>query len=210
MSEKEKKKKPARELPKGLEIGGLLSGLGDFLSGIEELAKKAEEGETKSGEIGGKGLKAKYQYSVRTLEDEMSSRPRMGIPPRPRTGARPQVSFGKGVRTIGRPRSVARPPASKPKVLKAGAGEQESLIDVFDEGDHILVIAYLPDTREEDLKTEIVGNTLLITANTPQGEVRKDISIPRDTEVDSIKDVSFKNGVLQIKLSKKKREEYEA
>jgi HSP20 family molecular chaperone IbpA len=82
---------------------------------------------------------------------------------------------------------------------------EKPLVDVFDRGDHIVVVALMPNVKEEDLKFRIDGDTLKITSNMAGTKVLKEISIPKDSEVDKILNASFKNGVLEIRLRKKLR-----
>jgi len=93
----------------------------------------------------------------------------------------------------------ARPKASPTKDV------EKQLVDVFDRGDHIVVVAFMPNVKEEDLKFRIDDGTLKITSNVAGTKVLKEISIPKDSEVDKILNASFKNGVLEIRLRKKPR-----
>ena len=172
---KKKEEKPAR---------CLLSGLWDFLKLLEDMEKKGETTRAASGEIEGPFYsKVGYDYSIKLgIEDrDFPAHSRRGFRPRPR------------------PRGYIQ--SIKPEDVEP----QESLVDVFDKGDYIAVIAELPHVKEEDIKLEIVDNVLKITANTPEGKIEKDISVPEGSEVDKIGEASFKNGILEIKLSKKKR-----
>lgn len=93
----------------------------------------------------------------------------------------------------------------KPKPLEAEAEPKEPLIDVFDRGDHISVVASIPNLREEDLKFEVAGDALKISADVAGTKIEKEISIPEGSEVDRILGASFKNGILEVKLRKKPR-----
>jgi len=189
MVDKDEEKGKIQRLFGGLGIGELLGGLGDFLSKVEELAEK---GETHEGtkRIGSKGYKVEYQYKVDTIRREAPRR--VGI------GVRPSV---RDYREPSRPTSIERPKTIEPEEVEV----KEALIDVFDKKDHVLVVASLPNIKEEDLKYEIVDDVLKITAETPEGKIEKEILIPKDSKVDKIKDVSFKHGTLEIKLGKKKK-----
>ena len=185
--EGKKEQRPLGGLLSDLGIDGLLSGLGDFLGHLDEIAKEAEEGTTRFGEIEGRGYKGEYRYSISTI--------RKGAPPHIGVGVRPHRYERRGYR----PSRI-----EKTKVIKADLSKaRESLIDVFDKGDHVLVVAELPLVKEEDIETEIVDNVLKITANTPEGKVERDVSVPEGSEIDRIEEASFKNGILKIKLSKR-------
>jgi HSP20 family molecular chaperone IbpA len=82
---------------------------------------------------------------------------------------------------------------------------KESLVDVFDEGDCIAVVASIPNVKEEDLKFEVAVDALKISANVAGTKIEKDLSIPVGGKVDKIVGASFKNGILEIKLRKKPR-----
>jgi len=188
MVDKDEEKEKMQRLFGGLGLGELLGGLGDFLSKVEKLAEK---GETLEGtkRIGSKGYKVEYQYKIDTIRREAPRRVGVGVRP------------GVGHREPSSPTRIERPKTIEPNEAEINEG----LIDVFDKKDHVLVVASLPNIKEEDLKYEIVDDVLKITAETPEGKVEKEISIPKGSNVDKIKDVSFKHGTLEIKLGKKKK-----
>ncbi|MBU2565677.1 MAG: Hsp20/alpha crystallin family protein [Candidatus Thermoplasmatota archaeon] len=175
-------------LLKGLRLGGLLSGLGEFLSKAAELAEKGE-GVEGGKTFEGKGYKGAYSYRVATIKKEAPRRVGVGI--------RPGVRY--------------EPPKYKPlhvektKTVEPEAEAKEPLVDVFDKNDHVLVVVSLPNIKEENLEFNIEDNVLKITAKTPEGKVEKDITIPEDSKVSKIEGVSFRHGILEIKLRKKKK-----
>ena len=120
------------------------------------------------------------------------------------------VEYRRSVRYIrpeaGAPAAEARPRIElKPKPLEVEAKPKEPLIDVFDRGDHISVVASIPNVKEEDLKFEMAGDALKISADVAGTKIEKGISIPKGSEVDKILGASFKNGILEVKLRKKPR-----
>ncbi len=159
---------------------GFLGGLRDFLKMLEDMEKKGESTRTVSGEIEAPGYsRIAYDYSV-TLgmgkEDFLHSR--KVLKPRPRPG--------KGIRNSTNDLMQRKP-----------------LMDAFDKGDHVMVVAELPNVKEEDIALEVVGNVLKISAKTPRGRFERDIRVPEGSEVEKILEASFKNGVLEIRLSKR-------
>jgi len=184
----EKKKKEEHALFGGFGVEGLLSGLGEFLSKIDELTEKGEVFE-KGKTFEGKGYKGEYSYKVTTIRKEAPQRVGVGI--------RPGMRYEKPKY---KPLHV-----EKPKTVEPVTEAKEPLVDVFDKKDHVLVVASLPNIKEEDLEFNIKDNALKITAKTPEGRIEKDVSIPEDSKVSEIKGVSFKHGILEIKLSKKKK-----
>ena len=116
------------------------------------------------------------------------------------------VEYRRTVRYI-RPEFTAPAPEAprieiKPKPIEAEAKPKKSLVEVFDMGDHILVVVGLPGVKEEDIKFETVGSALKIKIYAPGGDVEGDISIAGVEQVKEIMGASFKNGTLEIKLKK--------
>jgi len=187
----EKETDRAREELKGLEdlplVGGLLKGLGKFI----DLAEKLEEagGEIKKrGEIKGDDGKIKgiYGFSIKS-----------GIGNIPR------------VQTFGniRPTKVRE---AKPKIEITE--EREPIIDVFDEKDHVLIVAELPGVLEESIELDLKGDILILEAGDEKRKYSKEILLPRlrqgfGGQASKVnfekKETSFKNGVLEVKIPKR-------
>ena len=74
-------------------------------------------------------------------------------------------------------------------------------MDVFNEKDHILLIAELPGVEEKDIKLEIEGDILKLTANSTSSKYAKEILLPDKVKVEMKKTVC-KNGILEIILPK--------
>jgi len=108
----------------------------------------------------------------------------------------------EGIRTtIIPPRTTLRsrqPPsrAQAPPLKK----QKEVIVDVFDEGDHVKVIAELPGVTGEDIRTEVRGSILVISAMGISQEYYKEVALP--CAVKGELDSSYKNGVLQVKAKK--------
>ncbi|MFH1337574.1 MAG: Hsp20/alpha crystallin family protein [Nanoarchaeota archaeon] len=84
--------------------------------------------------------------------------------------------------------------------------EAKSAINVSHEGSKVLVKVELPGVKEEDIDLSVSGNLLKIRAKTPEGEIKRDISIEKSKRIKKIEKAEFKNGVLIIILSKKQGE----
>lgn len=175
-----KKTDRAREELKDLEdlplVGGLFKGLEKFI----DLAEKVEEagGEIKrKGEIKGDDGKIKgiYGFSIKS-----------GI------GNIPKVQ------TFGNIRPVEK---------KAGKREikitetREPIVDVFDEKDHVLIVAELPGVLEESIKLNLKGDILILEAGDEKRKYSKEILLPAKVDFEQ-RETNFKNGILEIKLKK--------
>ena len=71
------------------------------------------------------------------------------------------------------------------------------IIDVLDGKDYVTVIAELPGISEEDLKVQLSEDSLEINA----GQFSKKVALPCTPK--SIMEKSYKNGILQLKISRK-------
>ncbi|MBU4311329.1 MAG: Hsp20/alpha crystallin family protein, partial [Candidatus Omnitrophica bacterium] len=79
--------------------------------------------------------------------------------------------------------------------------EREPMVDVFDEKDHILVVAELPGVEEANIKTEIKDDILNILAEKGDRKYKKEVLLPSKVETEPITS-AYKNGILEIKLKK--------
>jgi HSP20 family protein len=80
---------------------------------------------------------------------------------------------------------------------------REPMVDVFDEKDHILVIAELPGVAESEIKVEVAGDILNLTAADKDRKYAREILLPGKVKPESIK-TSYNNGILEITLEKEK------
>lgn len=81
---------------------------------------------------------------------------------------------------------------------------REPLVDVFDEDDHVAVIAEMPGLEEGDIKFEVNGDILQISASTKNRGYFKEVLLPCrvDSEPTS---KSYKNGLFEIRFQKEKK-----
>jgi HSP20 family protein len=151
-----------------------LGGLFKGFGNLIDLASKlSEEGYERRGEIGGLPKGAKGVY---------------GFSIRTLAGKPVIESFGN-----------IRETAKGPVVEEV----REPMVDVFDEKGHILVIAELPGVSESEIKVEVAGDILNLTASDKDRKYAKEILLPSKVKPDSVK-TSYKNGILEITLEKRK------
>ncbi len=179
----ERKKRHKREPGKGEEIEidfgmGKIS-FGGLFKGIGNLidlaSKLSEDGAEKTGKIRGLPKEVKGVYGFRI---------------RTMVGGKPVID------TFGNVKETAQGPVVEEV--------REPIVDVFDEKDHILVIAELPGVAEDEIKVEVAGDILNLTAADKDRKYAKEILLPGKVKADCIK-TSYKNGMLEIKLEKEKR-----
>lgn len=171
-------KKENKENESGIDFN--IPGLGGLFKGIEklvELAGKLQEGNeiNKEGEINldhlKKGMKGVYGFTIKSATG----------------GGRPTVeTFG----------NIKKTPEG-PKVEE----EREPMTDMFDEKDEIVIIAEMPGIEESDLKIDLKGDILDISAERNTRKYHKEFLLPVQVEKEKMK-VKYNNGILEIRIEK--------
>jgi len=174
-------KKEKKEGP-GIDIGIGKLGLGGLFEGIEKLVDLAENLKEAGGEINKQG-----EIDLSHLKKGMK-----GV-------------FGFSVKTAVGGKPIVEPFGNIKKTPKGPIVEEERepIVDVFDEKDHILVVAELPGIAEGDIKTEIKDDILNILAEKGERKYKKEVLLPSKVEAEPISS-AYKNGILEIKLKKQK------
>ena len=155
-------------------LGGFLEGLGSVIEKLGELAEKGEELQ-KTGEITdptGK-LKGIYGFNIKMGlgNEELKVEPFGNVRKDEQTG-------------------------------KATVQEvREPMVDVFDEENHVLVVAEMPGIGEGDVELELKEDVLAIIAASGGHKYRKEVLLPAAF---SMQQMSHKchNGVLEVTLAK--------
>ena len=111
-------------------------------------------------------------------------------------------------------------PDGKPQIrefgnIKPGAGpgrpridikeEREPLTDVMETNGEVKVIVELPGVEKEDIKLHGTEDTLTISVDTPRRKYHKEVELPAEVDPKGAK-ASYKNGVLEVTLQKRKKE----
>lgn len=159
-------------------IGGIFAGLNELVEKLGELAERGDE-LAKSGNIelkgrpGTKKLKAVYGFSVKT-----------GI-------------GGKGVKVepfgnVRKDRATGEPVVQE---------IHEPLVDVFEEDDHVLILAEMPGVDAEDVQINLVDDILTLSAEGEDRRYRKEVLLPGSFDRDKLT-VACRNGIVRIKCMK--------
>jgi len=80
--------------------------------------------------------------------------------------------------------------------------QKKELIDIFDEKNYVKVVMELPGSK--NIKAEINGNELTVTAEKSDEKICRKVSLSAD--VKKIIGKRYNNGVLEIKIEKKRIE----
>lgn len=151
--------------------GGLF---GDF---AELLKKLAELGEATSGgprefELPG-GARGVYGFSVTTASQGRSTKPAVS-------------SFGNV------------------KMTDEGAvvsDTREPLVDIFDEGDEVVLVAELPGVKDADIELAVRGDMVELTAKGPVQKYHCETLLPTEVKAEPVSR-ECENGYLQLRLAK--------
>jgi len=168
-----KKRDEAPEFDFGLGLGGVFKGLGSFIELLAEMAEKGENLAERTGEIKGLREGMRGVYGFNV---------RMGL------GGAPQVQQFGNVRATN----------AGPVVDEV----REPMVDVFDEGDAILVVAEMPGVSIKDIVIDVKGDVLSIsTIETAPRKYAKEVLLPAGVSVASQRS-TLKNGVLELRFNK--------
>lgn len=173
---REKKEEAAFEFgAKGL-LGGLFKGLGSLIDLADKVTKEGGVLE-QSGEFnvpGEKEVKGVYGFTVRTMAGPGGSR-----------------------------RPVVQPFGNIKKTPKGPVVEEtrEPIIDLFEEGDTIQIVAELPGVTEQEIHYEIHGDVVVLST-TGKRKYNKEILLKNPVEENSAS-LSYRNGMMELMFKKK-------
>jgi len=160
----------------GLGLGGIFKGLAGLVEKLGELADKGGE-LSRTGEIHGsgteKGAKGVYGFSVK-----------VGL-------------GGKGIKVepFG---NIRRDDATGQATVQE---IREPIVDVFEEKDHVLVVAEMPGIGADDVRAEIKDDILTLSAESGDKKYRKEVLLPDSFEQEKMT-VSCNSGIVEIKFLK--------
>lgn len=152
-------------------LGGIFRGLGGFLDLISGLAEQGGE-LTRSGELGDEKKGVKAVY---------------GFSVRVGGGGKPTIEPFGNVRHNGRQAVVEQ--------------VREPMVDLFDEGDHLLVVAELPGVDAADVQFHVEHDVLTLEASHGKCQYRKEVPLPSPVSVEGATP-AYRNGVLELRLPK--------
>ena len=154
-----------------LGFGGLFKGISNLLDLVGNLTEAGEE-LNRSGEV--------------KFGDSEKMQGVYGFSIRTGLGGMPKVeSFGN-----------IRESEAGPVV----ADTREPIVDVFDEGDALLVVAELPGVAKKEIKVELNGDVLALST-TGSRKYAKEVLLPHPATEEEMT-VTVHNGVLEVRLRK--------
>lgn len=174
MASRERRPRPRRPGEGEGGLGDLFKGLGDLLNLLQRVSEEGQGEVSEQREFTSpSGVRGVYGFSVRLGSLGIS-----GTPTVERFGNVRVTSEGAVVSEV-----------------------REPLVDVFDEGDEVVVVAEVPGVDESDIHTELTGDVLALSASGPKRKYRKEILLP--TAVDPATErPSYQNGYLELRFKK--------
>ncbi len=215
------------ETPRGGVAGGVLRGLGGVIPGLGKMLEGLEDSEAFQERLDAinKEVDKRFRETpLKRVEGGTQGRTTMpkreSIPGRSPLRSERGISLGLGslrvdrdfsIRTLAsdreepsfevkaEKRKTVRERAASPQPAKEKV-EKEILVDIFEEDEHLRIIAELPGVEEKDIKVELKEDSLTISADTPYRKYYQEVTLP--CLVKGAPETSYKNGVLEIELEK--------
>ena len=175
-------KKEGKKEDDGLDIDfgiGKLS-LGGLFKGIEKLVDLAADLKDAGGEI-----KKEGEIDLSHLKEGMK-----GV-------------FGFSIKTAVGGKPIVEPFGNIKKTPKGPTVEEERepMTDVFDEKEEVRIYAEMPGVNEEDIKADLRGDILDISAESGDRKYHKEILLPVQVKKEALS-YTYKNGVLEVRIKK--------
>jgi HSP20 family protein len=162
----------------GFNLGGLLGSLGSAVEKLVDLAEKGQNlshsGELKGLDPQGK-LRGVYGFSVKTALGGQGEH-ELKIEP-----------FG----------NIRREPSGAAVVEDV----REPLCDVYDEDDHVLVLAEIPGVSKKDVQLELAEDRLAIRARRGEKRYQKEVVLPAAFSPQQMQ-WECANGILKIRFQR--------
>jgi HSP20 family molecular chaperone IbpA len=163
---------------------------------IEKLRAKIEEQRAKLQETQ-RRLREKYGDAIR-IDYDIRIGSLLGRPQDLRIGG---GEFFTHLDQLAKERARRALPIKKFEV-PSGEEIREPFIEVFDENEHLEVLAELPGVEEKNIQVNISENKITISATNKDRKYQGETTLPTNVEALPLQK-TYTNGVLKIKLKKK-------
>lgn len=177
----QKKREPKEQASIDLGFGGLFKGLGNFVDLLSEMVDTAETSETGEAEVTRTG-----EFKVKGMGEK--GKGIYGFTVRTGIGGMPRVERFGNIRAT----------ESGPVVAEV----REPMVDVFDEGHEIVVVAELPGVGEDEIRVA-VQDDILSLETTGERKYAKEILLSGPVDAATLKK-TYNNGILELRLKKAK------
>lgn len=144
-----------------------------------------------------------FSFSTNTVQDAVNNLGGMGgggkSSPPPRRNVRGSTTVRSSVR--GGSTTTVRSSATSTSTAHSSVGEpqvREPLVDVFDEGEQIVVVAELPGVQMADIRVQINADVLALET-TGERRYEKEVLLPVAIDPTTIQQ-TYRNGILELRL----------
>jgi len=176
----EKKGEKKATVSVDLGFGGLFKGLGEFLDVLSDMVEVGEE----EGAVSKEGIHRRGEFTVKGMEKAV--RGVYGFSVRTGLGGAPKVERFGNIRATDKGPVVAE--------------VREPLVDVFDEGQEIVVVAELPGVTEDEIHVEVRDDILSLETN-GERKYAKEVLLPQAVQAGTLQR-TYKNGIVELRLKK--------
>jgi HSP20 family protein len=83
--------------------------------------------------------------------------------------------------------------------------EREPLMDIYEEGGDLVILAEVPGVDEEDIEINVSEDALEIEVDAPKRKYHKLVDLTQPVSTEIVR-TTYKNGVLEVRLRKKAKE----
>ncbi|OGW16322.1 MAG: heat-shock protein Hsp20 [Nitrospirae bacterium GWA2_42_11] len=173
-----KKKEKGKEAD--IDLGIVKLSLGGLFKGLEKIIDLAAELKEAGGEVRKEG-----EFDLSHLKKGMKGV--FGVSIKTAVGGEPVVE------PFGNIRKTSMGPAVEE--------EREPITDLFDEKEEIIIMAEMPGVSEEDIRLDLKGDIIEISAQRGERKYYKEVLIPANVKAESLTS-SYKNGILEVRIKK--------
>ena len=170
--------------------GGILKGLGKIIPGLGGLVKSLEKSPAFKDRL--KEIDKEVEHRIKEAPLKRTQNRHSNIP----GSIPPKNARGRRTGFRGKPFVKQKPqaPPSSPSTPQAKP------VDIFDEKDHIKVVAEIPGVQEKDIKVDLVKDSLAISVDIPDRKYAQEVKLPCEPKgkVEKL----YKNGILEVKIQK--------
>jgi HSP20 family protein len=182
---KESEQTKSGEGPEGV-AEGVLKGVGQMIPGLGGLLK---------------GLEKSPAFKERLKKINQEVERKLKETPLKRTGDRgAHIESNFSTRTLGPEQKPSFGRKVKKPTVTPTPEPKEPVVDIFDEKDHLRIIAELPGVAEREMKTSLEKDILIIRINSPGWKPEHKVALPYAPKGKLEK--VFRNGILEIKVEK--------
>ena len=83
------------------------------------------------------------------------------------------------------------------------SSEREPLVDISSTDKEVKIVAEMPGIKKENIKINAYENSVEIISNDPQRKYHKEIDLPTEADIETVKS-TYNNGILEVIFNKKK------